>query len=273
MFEAFEACPGVFHIRDAIGCCMTLITGTEKAVLFDTGYGTEDVNAYVRTLTDKPVTVLLSHGHHDHALGAMYFPTTYMFSDDLPDFRTYTGEFQRRRVLTSAAQRELPVDEAAYLSAAIPEPLPLTEQVIDLGGLHVRVIHCPGHTPGSAVLHIPQRRLLLTADDWNPCTWAFFPRAMPVQVLRDNMLALTAALDFTHVLCAHQHRLFDRSDVEAFLAGLNDEALAQATPTQVPPYDDVPLLRCDAAEGQFIVFDALKYEQTKKDRTACPEEV
>ena len=73
MFKASQVLPGVTHITDAMGVSFTLIEGEKKAVLFDTGYGMEDVGAYVRTLTDRPVKVLLSHGHHDHMLGARWF--------------------------------------------------------------------------------------------------------------------------------------------------------------------------------------------------------
>ena len=72
-FELNHICEGITHIRDAMGVCMTLIEGDKAALLVDTGYGTEDVAAFVRTLTDKPRTVLLTHHHHDHALGARWF--------------------------------------------------------------------------------------------------------------------------------------------------------------------------------------------------------
>ena len=52
-FETNHVFPGVTHIRDAMGVCMTLLEGSQAALLVDTGYGTEDVAAFVRTLTDK----------------------------------------------------------------------------------------------------------------------------------------------------------------------------------------------------------------------------
>ena len=73
MFHARHVFPGVTHITDVMGVSFTLIEGTKRAILFDTGYGLENVNAYIRTLTGKAVTVLLSHGHHDHILGARWF--------------------------------------------------------------------------------------------------------------------------------------------------------------------------------------------------------
>ena len=41
-FEWKEALPGVFHIRDGMGVCMTLLRGEKRALLVDTGYGAEE---------------------------------------------------------------------------------------------------------------------------------------------------------------------------------------------------------------------------------------
>ena len=82
-FEVNQICPGIVHIRDAMGVCMTLIEGENAALLVDTGYGTEDVATFFRTLTDKPLTVLLTHNHHDHSLGARWFAQTLMFPEDI----------------------------------------------------------------------------------------------------------------------------------------------------------------------------------------------
>ena len=48
MFRFTEIAPGVKHIQDAMGVCFTLIEGEERAVLFDTGYGTENVAEWIR---------------------------------------------------------------------------------------------------------------------------------------------------------------------------------------------------------------------------------
>ena len=68
MFTSQEVFPGIFHITDAMGVSFTLLTGSERALLIDTGYGLEDAAAYVRSVTSRPVDVLLTNGHHDHAL-------------------------------------------------------------------------------------------------------------------------------------------------------------------------------------------------------------
>lgn len=52
-FQSREFLPGVIHIRDAMGVCMTLLAGRDRALLLDTGYGLEDVYAFVRTLIQR----------------------------------------------------------------------------------------------------------------------------------------------------------------------------------------------------------------------------
>ena len=190
MFQVNEVLPGVRHIQDAMGVCFTLITGTERALLFDAGYGTEDVGAFVRTLTDRPVTVLLSHGHHDHMLGARWFAETWMDEEDRAEFRERTGEGQRKKVARQAKERGAALPED-FMTAVIPEPKTIryTEKLgafgacrENLGGREIRVIHVPGHTPGSIVLYDGENDLLLTGDDWNPCTWMWFPTSAAAPV-------------------------------------------------------------------------------------------
>ena len=257
-FTVREVLPGVRHIGDNMGVCMTLLTGDERALLVDTGYGLEDVEAMARSLTDLPLTVLLTHHHHDHALGARWFPETWMFPEDQLDFPLYTGAAQRGRVLEQAMSRGLTV-EGDFLGADIPTPRAMTEGPIDLGGMTARVIRCPGHTPGSAVVWVPERKLLLTADDWNPCTWLFFPAALPVHDYLRNMRGLLA-LPFEQVLCSHQAALYPRSMLETFLSALTDEALRQAAPVRIEPYGDIDTRQALLPEGQQLVFDWAKAE-------------
>ena len=61
MFTVNHVLPGVRHITDAMGVSFTLVEGSNRAILFDTGYGMEDVKAYVETLTDKPVKRTVIH--------------------------------------------------------------------------------------------------------------------------------------------------------------------------------------------------------------------
>ena len=250
-FTAREYLPGVTHIMDEMGVCMTLLTGSSRALLVDTGYGTSDVSAYVRTLTDKPLTVLLTHAHHDHALGARWFPEALMFPEDLPDFAVYTAEDVRGRVAGQAQVKGVALPED-FLTAPSPVPKALTEGDIDLGGMTARVLHVPGNTPGSAVVYVPELELLLSGDDWNPCTWLFFPAALPVKAYRLNLQKLLQ-LPFRQVICSHRAALYDRSMIDDFAAALTDETLAAARPVNVGYPQDTR--EAALPHDQVLVFD------------------
>ena len=43
-----------------------LIIGEKSAVLFDLAVNLPGIHEYVKNLTDKPVKLVLSHGHYDH---------------------------------------------------------------------------------------------------------------------------------------------------------------------------------------------------------------
>ncbi|WP_164860140.1 MBL fold metallo-hydrolase [Actinomyces wuliandei] len=63
---------------------MHLVTGRQRALLVDTGYGVGDLAALVTSLTDLPLTVVLTHGHIDHAFGASGLTDVHMHPADLP---------------------------------------------------------------------------------------------------------------------------------------------------------------------------------------------
>ena len=269
MFRFTEIAPGVKHIRDAMGVCFTLIEGGKSAALFDTGYGMEDVRAYVGTLTARPVTVLLSHGHHDHMLGARWFGKTCLCEEDMEEFRERTGELQRTKVMRQAAEQGVQVP-ADFMDAEIPMPEAIRfpektasfeSRTEDLGGLEIRVIHVPGHTPGSIVVYVPAYGLLLTGDDWNPCTWMWFPTSMRADVWRENMKELIEALEadtggeISAVLCSHQPMLRNGKELKDFLAYMTDERLKDAPAVDM----GAPIDTHHVQKGEWtLLFDRAK---------------
>lgn len=243
MFTNCRPFPGITHITDAMGVSFTLIEGGDSALLFDAGYGLEDVAAYVRTLTEKPVELILSHGHHDHMLGARWFDHSLMDPADREEFALRTARLQRQKVQQQAEEAGLSVPED-FFTAVIPTPEPLRyidrvgdfdASVFDLGNREVWVLRVPGHTAGSVVLYVPDVQLLLTGDDWNPCTWMWFPCSLPARQWRDTMLKLISQVEkeadgeIISVLCSHQAAPRQGKELKAFLAYMTDERL-QAAP-------------------------------------------
>ncbi len=150
-----------------------LVIGSERALLFDTGYGFTDLSKEIRKLTDKPLYVVDSHADIDHCLGNYLFEEVYISKYDYdqltglddPEFkkmmmdRKINGEHgeELRKVMDADAWMAHSVFECRYhfLSSG---------DVFDLGDLHLEVIEVPGHTRGSIVLLCKENGCLLGAD-------------------------------------------------------------------------------------------------------------
>ena len=193
-----------------------------------------------------------------------------MCSDDLEEFRQRTGLVQRKKVAEQAGQKgiKLPAD---FLTVRFRDPCPIlftealgrfAQETEDLGDLQVKIIHVPGHTPGSIVLYLEKYRLLLTGDNWNPCTWMWFPSSLPAKQWRDNMNALVRTIEadgmeIRHVLCSHQPTLREGAELKGSLAAATDEALAAAPAVDMGWPIATHEFR-DDARGWVLVFDSEK---------------
>ena len=268
MYKVNEIFPGIRHITETMGVGFTLIEGSERAILFDTGYGMEDVKAFITTMTNKPVTVLLSHGHHDHMLGARWFPKTYLCAEDMEEFLERTGKGQRTKVKAQAEEQHVSVPED-FMTAEIapPEAILFNEKTgsferkrVNLGSLEVQVIKVPGHTPGSIVLYVPAYDLLLTGDDWNPCTWMWFPTSARAGLWRNRMKELIHTLEeengraIQSVICSHQPMKREGRELKEFLEYMTDERLADAPAIDMGAPINTHEIRNDE-KGWQLIFD------------------
>jgi glyoxylase-like metal-dependent hydrolase (beta-lactamase superfamily II) len=258
-FNYSEYFPGIYHIADPLGVQFTLIIlrAENKAVLFDCGYGFTDwrpwVNSLLKAHNHAPgdVYVIASHAHHDHILGARWADHFYIHADDYPQLSVYASRENRIRVLErmrTSGMLTAPFDEGSYIAEDIAsrarKDLPCFTGI--------EVIPLPGHTPGSLVLYLNEYKLLLTADNWNPTTWVFFPEALPVDRYAQNMRRLLA-LDFEHVLCSHAGELMAGSRLRNYINGLSPETFASAEPVS-SPYPQIETLLCHPEPGTSLVF-------------------
>ncbi len=247
----------VIEMTDQLGVNLTLIKGTKRAILIDTGYGLEAVLPAVDAVCKVPFDVVLTHVHHDHALGAMQMGKASLFPEELQFAERYTDEKRRRKILRdSGICPSLP----DYLTHQMPDWQILKEKTIDLGGIHVRILHVPGHTPGSAMFLLEEERILITGDNWNPETWLFFPEACPLHVYKANMQNIMK-LPFDQTMCSHRKGLFGREVLEAFLDGIRKDAIYTDRP--YPDLADYPQIRpveMLLPLDQRIVFDLNKWK-------------
>ena len=94
-FESEKIADRTYKIKNAFtggfDTLCYLAEGDDYALLIDTMYGFGDLNAYVKTLTDKPVKVVNTHGHWDHVGGNFHFDSCYIPVRDISTFQGYIG--------------------------------------------------------------------------------------------------------------------------------------------------------------------------------------
>jgi glyoxylase-like metal-dependent hydrolase (beta-lactamase superfamily II) len=134
----YQPRPDLFLLqtRKDVSSSIYLLPGSTSCLLIDTGKSVRDLTSVLRRLTDKLITLVLTHGHHDHVSAIDEFDHLYMHSGDRGMIASYNGSV---------------TDVAAGFQ-------------FDLGGRIVEVVDLVGHTPGSIGLLDVTNRLLFTGD-------------------------------------------------------------------------------------------------------------
>lgn len=135
--EIIQIDSSTWRIEDQ-GVRFFLLTGTEKALLIDSGMNVKNAREIAEGLTDLPVSLLNTHADRDHIGSNDQFDKCYMHPDEENHYRRSggTGEI-------------IPVKEGAQL---------------DLGNRTLKIIHLPGHTPGSIAVLDTANRVLISGD-------------------------------------------------------------------------------------------------------------
>ncbi len=151
---------------------MYLLEGEHSALLIDCGAGIGNAAETVRSLTDKPVTVAITHGHFDHDGAAALFGEIHIHPLDiaLSEEGYAQGETARAWYAKSRGPVRNPEASEEELLALVQKNGPVRRipmedgAVFDLGGRTVEVIHTPGHSLGSVCFLDRETRLLFTGD-------------------------------------------------------------------------------------------------------------
>ena len=163
-----EVRPGIWLMDEAHEATGYLVVGEERACVIDTMNGYNNLYEAVRKITDKPVTVVNTHGHPDHIFGNVYFEEALMDPADSGLARQFTEDPEflkicRENGLTMPPFRDIyPGD------------------TINLGGRTLEVFALPGHTPGGILLLLREDRILFTGDSVNHHLWMQLDGCLPL---------------------------------------------------------------------------------------------
>jgi predicted peptidase/glyoxylase-like metal-dependent hydrolase (beta-lactamase superfamily II) len=136
--------PGVWALEDASGDSLYVVDGKSRALVIDTGMAQGDIRTAVEKLTPRPYDLALTHGHGDHSWHAGHFEKIYlsMADKDMLSENRFTGQAE--------------TDPAKLFPLADGDGIDLG------GGIVVKAVALPGHTPGS----------VLFVDECHKCVFA-----------------------------------------------------------------------------------------------------
>lgn len=182
-----------------------LLNGTERSLLLDTGLGICNIYDEVIKLTDKPVTAVATHIHWDHIGGHKFFPDFYAHEDEL---NWLNGEFPLtlEQIKDMVVDRcDLPegynVDNYKFFQGT-PTMVLKDNDVIDMGGRSIQVLHTPGHSPGHICFLEKERGYLFTGDlVYKDTLFAYYPSTDPKAYLKS--IKRVATLPVKKVFPAH----------------------------------------------------------------------
>ena len=155
----FTWCVSEFGLVNAFAAA-----GNERAAVIDTGCGYGNIREIAEEITSRPLIVILTHKHPDHAGGIFHFRDCPVYMNGLDKDLVFPGmgfdnAFRKMYLDTRGPLRCPDVMKDVY--SLIPESEPdMTFSFthaedgmrIDLGGRVLEVIHTPGHTPGGICL-------------------------------------------------------------------------------------------------------------------------
>lgn len=134
---------------------MYLLEGEDRALLIDTGYGVGNLRDFIMKLTKKPLDIVNTHYHPDHAGGNGEFQKVYMSKGALMDAPSVDSP---GAVPFDLLALPYPDYEKCYVS---------TGDIFDLGGRIVEVIEAkPAHCNSSLFLLDRSHKMLFTGDEY-----------------------------------------------------------------------------------------------------------
>lgn len=197
-------------IHSLTGEILYLVEGSRGAALIDTCLGVGHLKALVDSLTEKPLTVLLTHGHLDHAQGAPEFDTVYLNKKDLELYKKQSPWEERKGYIKSGVS---PEEFAKLTDADFVPPMPEKEfseladgMTFDLGGISIQAFSYPGHTQGSMVFLLKEDRILILGDACNNSTFLFGKETCSVEEYRENTVKTARRLEglYDRVFLSHK---------------------------------------------------------------------
>ena len=264
---------------DEFDCAsMFLLVGTERAMLVDCGMGIGDLAGAVRMITDKPLTVVVTHNHPDHSGNARQFPEIWMKKEERQFPIPWDAEMRRSDIRSIARRakgcgvtpfnmfRLYPFDLDEDIRTPEEEgPMPEIHdirdgQAFDLGGGRIVTAYdCPGHTPGEIVLLDESTGTLIAGDAVN---YNLGVGTVPLETILRAMKRIRDLEDRYDGIWNGHHDFralgapLDPDCLPAIIDMMEDALAGHIVPCETPSFwgQEIPLTRKEKAGNMFAAF-------------------
>lgn len=226
LHTVYEIAKDTYRIdEDGVANCYLLI-GETKALLLDSGIGLGDLGSVVASLTNKPITMVLTHNHCDHSGGRYYFKEYYLGEDDKkPVYSLLSSTSACRKLLKMHTEfKEIPV----LCPHQHPHPLAISlphEFIGDLGGRVFKIITVPGHTAGHLAIIDEKEKLMFTGDNLCPALWLQLPGCLSLSTWLESAKNLQTLAQKYTVYGGHGEGLTSKKSIDN-LVSLGERALS-----------------------------------------------
>ncbi len=182
---------------------MFLIIGPEKAMLIDTGYGLGDTKALVDEITGgKPIIVINTHGHCDHAYGNCRFDKVFCheYEEHLIKAQDshiwdYLFDENGNNIWLEFDKNDLPVFKEYELEAV------KDGHIFNLGeDYDVELVWLGGHAAGNSGILDKQSRIFFPGDDICSDVSGLGRGAAPGTLYREYMTITTVRNQFAKLV-------------------------------------------------------------------------
>ena len=136
-------------------CYFAINTETKEVLLIDPGDGAEYLIEMVEKESLKPVAVLLTHGHFDHATAAEEVAKHFGISVYAHEKEKETLLDPRLNLSGSMGGKSLVYHADCFVK---------DEEMLDLAGFSIRVLYTPGHTVGGCCYYFIKENVVFSGD-------------------------------------------------------------------------------------------------------------
>jgi glyoxylase-like metal-dependent hydrolase (beta-lactamase superfamily II) len=142
-------------------CLLLWDADTGRGSVFDPGGDAERIFAAVKESGFAVESILLTHGHLDHAGGAEALQQLLADAGQGVDI---VGPDPRDRFLLDGIAAQAGKYGIDGMANCTPDRWLTEGEQVQAAGLTFDVLHCPGHTPGHIVFSAPDARLAVVGD-------------------------------------------------------------------------------------------------------------